>query len=218
MPCHRYSVLGTEQRAERERQLDPAPEVSGSGRRLLQTQYLFFWADVVAPADMTSCQSTSTSCASSRPAARASCSAPRRGSFRHRGISPVIEFRDQLSPRRLMTLADLSKRDIEVRQLYHQIVDAIVNPRLPTLQNTDGDPIELTTVIYELGVTAAEAFDRLRPLATLRGEAHVDDERYDAAGEIEERQRRPGSRRETASTRTGTTPHWARCALTDCTW
>jgi hypothetical protein len=97
----------------------------------------------------------------------------------------VIEFRDQLSPRRLMTLADLSKCDIEVRRFYHQIVDAIVNPRLPTLQNTDGDPIEMTTMTYDLGVTPAEAFDRLRPLATLNGEAHVDDERYDATGGID---------------------------------
>jgi hypothetical protein len=97
----------------------------------------------------------------------------------------IIEFRDQLSPRRLMRLADLSRRDIEIRRLYHQIVDAIVNPRLPTLENTDGDPLEMTTMIYDLGLTPAESFDRLRPLATLRGEAHVDDERYDAAGGIE---------------------------------
>jgi hypothetical protein len=97
----------------------------------------------------------------------------------------VIEFRDQLSPRRLMTLADLSKRDLEIRRLYRQIVDAIVNPRLPTLQNTDGDPIEMTTMTYDLGLAPAESFNRLRPLATLRGEAHVDDERYDAAGGIE---------------------------------
>ncbi len=41
---------------------------------------------------------------------------------------PVIEFRDQLSPRRLMTRADLSTCDIEIRQLYHQIVDAIREP------------------------------------------------------------------------------------------
>lgn len=98
---------------------------------------------------------------------------------------PVIELRDRLSPRRLMTLAELSACEIEVRQLYHQIVDAIVNPRLPTLLNTDGDPIEMTTMTYELAVTPTESFDRLRPLATLRGEAHVDDERYDAAGGIE---------------------------------
>jgi hypothetical protein len=78
---------------------------------------------------------------------------------------PVIEFRDQLSPRRLMTLADLSKFAIDVRRFYHQIVDAIVNPRLPTLENTDGDPIEMTTMIYDLGLTPAESFDRLRQVA-----------------------------------------------------
>lgn len=98
---------------------------------------------------------------------------------------PIIDFRDQLSPRRLMTLADLSRCCVEIRRLYHQIADAIVNPRLPRLQNTDGEPIEMTTMTYELHITAAEAFDRLRPLATMRGETHVDDERYDAAGRIE---------------------------------
>jgi hypothetical protein len=44
-----------------------------------------------------------------------------------------------------------------------------VNPRLPTLENTDGDPIEMTTMIYDLGLTPAESFDRLRPLATPAG-------------------------------------------------
>ena len=41
---------------------------------------------------------------------------------------------------------------MEIRRLYHQIVDAILNPKLPTLQNTDGDPIEMTTMTYELAV------------------------------------------------------------------
>ena len=98
---------------------------------------------------------------------------------------PIIELRDQLSRRRLMTLADLSKCEIELRHLYHQIVDTIVNPRLPTLLNTDGDPIEMTTMTYALGISASEAFDRLRPLAMLRGELHVDAERLDGAGGIE---------------------------------
>jgi hypothetical protein len=74
----------------------------------------------------------------------------------------VIELRDHLCPRRFMTLADLGKCDIETRQFYHQIVDAIVNPRMPTLLNTDGDPLEMTTMTHELGVATAEAFDRLR--------------------------------------------------------
>lgn len=52
------------------------------------------------------------------------------------------------------------------------------------MQNTDGDPLELTTMTYELGVTAVEAVERLKPLATLRGEEHVDDETYDATGAL----------------------------------
>jgi hypothetical protein len=97
---------------------------------------------------------------------------------------PIIEFREQLRPRRLLTLDDLIEHDIGIRRFYHHVVHAIVYPTLPTLQNTDGDPIELTTMTYQLGVTAAEAFERLRPLATLRGDAHIDGEVYDSAGEI----------------------------------
>jgi hypothetical protein len=46
------------------------------------------------------------------------------------------------------------------------VIDAVLHPALPSLRNTDGDPLELTTMTYELDVTAAEAFERLRPLAT----------------------------------------------------
>jgi len=97
---------------------------------------------------------------------------------------PIIEFREQLRPRRLLTLDDLIEHDIGIRRFYHHVVHAILYPTLPTLQNTDGEPIELTTMTYQLGVTAAEAFERLRPLATLRGDAHIDGEVYDSAGEI----------------------------------
>jgi hypothetical protein len=97
---------------------------------------------------------------------------------------PVIEFREQLRPRRLLTLDDLLENDIEIRQIYHRVVEAILHPTLPTLQNTDGDPIELTTMTFQLAVTAAEAFERLRPLAMLGGDAHIDGEIYDSAGAI----------------------------------
>ena len=85
----------------------------------------------------------------------------------------VIDFRDHLRPRRLLTVDDLIDYDLEIRGFYHQVIDAILHPAPPSLQNTDGDPVELTTITYELGVSAAEAFERLRPLATLRGDAHI---------------------------------------------
>ncbi len=96
----------------------------------------------------------------------------------------VIDFREHLRPRRLLTVTDLLEYDLEIRRFYHQVIDAILHPALPSLHNTDGDPIELTTMTYELDVAAAEAFERLRPLATLRGDAHIDGEVYDSAGAI----------------------------------
>ena len=96
----------------------------------------------------------------------------------------IIDFREQLRPRRLLTVDDLTEYDLEIRRFYHHVIEAILHPKLPSLQNTDGDSIELTTMTYELAVTAAEAFERLRPLATLRGEAHIDAEVYDSAGVI----------------------------------
>ena len=97
---------------------------------------------------------------------------------------PVIDMREKLRPKRLLTREELAGYDLEIRELYHAIADAIEHPRLPVLQNTDGDPLELTTLTYALGVPAALAVERLTPLATLRGDAHVTDETYDDTGSL----------------------------------
>jgi hypothetical protein len=96
----------------------------------------------------------------------------------------VLDIREQLHSRRLPTVDELRDYELEIREFYHQVIDAIQHPSLPSLQNTDGDPIELTTMTYELDVTTADAVERLRPLATLRGEAHIDGEVYDDAGAV----------------------------------
>lgn len=95
---------------------------------------------------------------------------------------PLIDLREKLRPTRPPTRVELADYDVEIRQAYHEIVDALLHPVPPVLQNTDGDPLELTTLSYELGVTAAEAVERLTPLAVLRGEAHVADQVRDATG------------------------------------
>jgi hypothetical protein len=97
---------------------------------------------------------------------------------------PVIEFRERLRPRALLTREDLHEYDLEIREFYLHVIHEIQHPRLPTIQNTDGDPFELTTMTYALDLTPSEALDRLRPLATLRGEAHISEEVYDASGAI----------------------------------
>ena len=93
---------------------------------------------------------------------------------------PIIDTRERLRPKRLLTREELLDYDLEIRQAYHEIVDALLHPALPVLQNTDGDPLELTTLTYELGVTVTEAVERLTPLATLRGDVHLADEARDA--------------------------------------
>ena len=97
---------------------------------------------------------------------------------------PIIDTRQRLRPKRLLTRKELLDYDLEIRQAYHRIVEALLHPALPVLQNTDGDPLELTTLTYELGVTLTEAVERLTPLATLRGDVHLADEARDAAGAL----------------------------------
>jgi hypothetical protein len=94
----------------------------------------------------------------------------------------IIDFRERLHPRKLWSRAELFDFDLEIRELYHHIVEALANPKLPQLRNTDGDPLEMTTLTYELGLGTAEAFDRLKPLATLHDEIHADEETHDAEG------------------------------------
>ena len=97
---------------------------------------------------------------------------------------PIIDVRERFRPKRLLTRDELVDYDMEIRQTYLEIVDGLLHPTLPVLQNTDGDPIELTTLTYELGVPVAEAVERLTPLATLRGDVHIADEVRDAAGTL----------------------------------
>ena len=97
---------------------------------------------------------------------------------------PIIDMREKFRPKGLLTREELLDYDLEIRQAYHEIVDALRHPKIPVMQNTDGDPLELTTLTYELGIPAAEAVERLTPLATLRNEVHVADEAYDTTGAL----------------------------------
>lgn len=84
----------------------------------------------------------------------------------------------------MMTRAALADYAIEIRELYLWIADQILNPRPPELRNTDGDPIELTTLTYELDVEPPDAFDCLEPLSRVGDERYVDEETRDATGAL----------------------------------
>lgn len=82
----------------------------------------------------------------------------------------VIDWRDKVFGKRLVKRRDLAEFDIEIRELYFDIAAELLDPSPPELRNTDGDPIALTTLTYELNVAVDEAFKKLSPLASVHGE------------------------------------------------
>jgi hypothetical protein len=104
----------------------------------------------------------------------------------HSGVVAHSDHRHEgrLRPKGLLTREELQGYNFELRQAYHEIVDALMHPKIPVLQNTDFDPLELTPLTYTLTVPASNAVERLIPLAMLRDEAHITDETYDAAGAL----------------------------------
>lgn len=97
---------------------------------------------------------------------------------------PIIDVRERFRPKKLLTREELQGYNFELRQAYHKIVDALPHPKMPVMQNTDGDALELTTLTYVLGIPAAVAVERLTPLARLRDEAHIAEEACDDTGAL----------------------------------
>lgn len=64
-----------------------------------------------------------------------------------------------------LNLESLRELDLEMRDIYLSVADYLANPPLPTLQNTDGDPISFVKLYFELRCSPQEAFDGLRSLA-----------------------------------------------------
>ena len=96
----------------------------------------------------------------------------------------IIDWRERLVRRRLMTRQDLDDFDTEIRDLYFEIAAELLDPTPPRLCNTDGDPVALTTLTYELTMPVTGAFERLAPLAVANGEDHVDDIARDPSGAV----------------------------------
>jgi hypothetical protein len=63
---------------------------------------------------------------------------------------------------RVFSTDDLLEFEEDFRELYLEIVDRLSAP--PVLQNTDGEPLEMHTMKFELRLSPADAFDLLAPL------------------------------------------------------
>ena len=63
----------------------------------------------------------------------------------------------------------------KLREAYLDIADRLYHPRMPELQNTDGDPL-LQTLHFDLRCTPGAAFDHLRSLALDRARSNTSEE------------------------------------------
>jgi hypothetical protein len=80
--------------------------------------------------------------------------------------APIIELRAQIaSAYPAITHQVLRDWDFELLDLFRGIADRLYNPRLPTLQNTDGDPLSLRKLVFDLSAPPQTAFDALKHLA-----------------------------------------------------
>jgi len=79
----------------------------------------------------------------------------------------------------------LLEYDRELRSVYYDILDELYNPPLPELQNTDGDPLQLTKLLFTLQCSPREALDSLATLAmTAEGDELAEQGDYNEEGEL----------------------------------
>jgi hypothetical protein len=98
----------------------------------------------------------------------------------------IITLRRQLrGGRRSITDGMVRELDFQVREVYLEITDRLLDPRPPRLQNTDGDPLSLHRVTWQIP-SARAAFEALAPLAEGNDGVELpDDATFSATGELE---------------------------------
>ena len=68
----------------------------------------------------------------------------------------------------------LFENDLQLREMYFEIRDLALNPLPPELQNSDGEPLQLTTLNYDLNCTPIEALTALASLALVESAAELE--------------------------------------------
>lgn len=111
------------------------------------------------------------------------------------GMTPVMIPPDRRGPiqtlrkrmvrgKKALTPTVLREWDLDMLWTYHEIVDPILNPRRPQLQNTDGDPFVPHKLVFDIG-SPQEAFDALADLCiTATREELLEDARRDGDGRL----------------------------------
>lgn len=99
----------------------------------------------------------------------------------------LIDLREELAGgREALSEAELASHDDLLRERYFASVRLIRAPWTPSLQNTDGDPLVLCKLAFDLRCPPAEALSMLRLLAGGRSDDEFPDEAtHDEHGELE---------------------------------
>lgn len=99
--------------------------------------------------------------------------------------SEILKLRKKMERSKSpLTPERLREYRYDMLSLYHDITDRLLNPPMPQLQNTDGDPLLPHRLMYEIDAPRA-AFDALSPLCqTDTAEELLTDAEFDAAGEL----------------------------------
>lgn len=100
--------------------------------------------------------------------------------------SATLDLRKKIHKRKLpLTAALLKEYTYDMLDIYHDIADRLLNPRLPQLRNTDGDPLVFNKLIYNLDCSPREALDVLKQLnLTEDDESILTGAEFDTTGEL----------------------------------
>ncbi len=99
-----------------------------------------------------------------------------------------IDYRQDIFEHNGMVTAEIL-RDydlaMDMRGIFFRIFEKAMNPQLPTIQNTDGDPLVPIKLIYGLKCSPAEAFRAFKILGWgMDDEELLSEAQYDDAGEM----------------------------------
>ncbi|MDO8437789.1 MAG: hypothetical protein Q7S69_06485 [Nitrosomonadaceae bacterium] len=98
----------------------------------------------------------------------------------------ILDLRKRIRSRKLPVTPELLKDyDLEMLDLYLDISNRLLNPSMPQLQNTDGDPMLFHKLIYDFECPAREVLDTLRRLnLTEDDESMLSGAEFDSSGEL----------------------------------
>jgi len=85
----------------------------------------------------------------------------------------LIDFRKKLlRGKARFTASALCEWDIELIDLYLGIMDRVLHPQIPELHNTDGDPLEMHHLVFDID-SPEKALDALKSLDSGRSEEEI---------------------------------------------